>query len=605
MRLKIAISSGKGGTGKTFVATNSAKVLSKDYKTRYIDCDVEEPNGFLFLKPEIISEEEIKILLPSYVDEKKCIGCKRCIEVCNYNALAFIKGKVMIFKELCHGCGACKLACPQDAFVEEEKRIGVIKKGRTSNLEVYFGILEITEGTKTPRLVRKVKEYIDEGINILDSPPGTTCPVVETVRDCDLCVLVSDPTPFGLNDLKLAVEMARSLSLEPVVLINRAGIDEGDIKKYCEEENLEIIGEIPNDLEIAKVYSQGELVIEKIRNYRKIFEELGEKIIKRAEKKRIPKKVEKRKIEKIMEKKFPSSKKLKEIVVISGKGGTGKTSLVACFSALADKDFVFSDCDVDASDLYLIFSPQLKEKGYFIGGYEFEIDSDKCKGCGKCEEVCRFEAVFKKENKYFIEPSLCEGCGACSLVCEFDAIKKQKKVCGEYFLASSRFGPFSFAKLFPGEENSGKLVSWVKEIQTYLGEKEKKEKALSDGSPGLGCPVISSLAGADYVVVVAEPTVSGIHDMERVLRLVYHFNLPGAVIINKYDLNKKLSDYIKEFCKANNIEVLGEIPYDENFIFAQKKFLSLVEYIDNKTTEIIKGIWKKIYSYFKDAHLSL
>ncbi|RKY38981.1 MAG: cobyrinic acid ac-diamide synthase, partial [Candidatus Omnitrophota bacterium] len=309
MKLKIAISSGKGGTGKTFVATNLAKVLSKNYKTRYIDCDVEEPNGYLFLKPEVIQEKGIKVLAPSFVDENKCIGCRKCIEACRFSALAFVKNKVLIFKELCHACGACKIACPENAFVEEEKDIGVIKEGRAGNIDFYYAILEISEGTKTPRLVKKLKEYIDEGINILDSPPGTTCPVVETVKNVDLCILVTDPTPFGINDLKLALQMSRSLSLEPVVLVNRAGIDDKQLKDYCTKENLEIIGEIPDDLEIAKVYSQGELVVERIPHYENVFKNLALKIIERAKNKKTPQKAERKEIGKpVLEKKVSFKK---------------------------------------------------------------------------------------------------------------------------------------------------------------------------------------------------------------------------------------------------------------------------------------------------------
>ncbi len=206
MITKIAISSGKGGTGKTFVATNIVSILAKKgRKVRYLDCDVEEPNGHLFLKPQIDKEEDVMLLSPAGVDEEKCINCGECAEVCHYNAIAVIKEKVLFFNELCHVCGACKIVCPVDAVIEKERKIGILRHGKSGIIDFHYALLETAEGGMSPRLVKKVRSYTGEGINILDSSPGTACPVVETVKDVDLCVLVTDPTPFGVNDLKLAV----------------------------------------------------------------------------------------------------------------------------------------------------------------------------------------------------------------------------------------------------------------------------------------------------------------------------------------------------------------------------------------------------------------
>jgi len=261
MALTIAVSSGKGGTGKTFIASNVAAVLSgtllnnnefSDNKIRYLDCDVEEPNGHLFLKPEVYDEEDVMLSSPVGVDENKCIGCGKCAETCNYNAIAVIKEKVLFFNDLCHACGACKIVCPTDAIVEKDKKIGTLKHGKSGEIDFHYALLETAEGGMSPRLIKRVKNLIGEGINILDSPPGTACPVVETVKGVDLCILVTDPTPFGINDLKLAVDMCRELEQEPVVLVNRAEYMDDSLKEYCMDAELEIIGEIPDDRRIAK-----------------------------------------------------------------------------------------------------------------------------------------------------------------------------------------------------------------------------------------------------------------------------------------------------------------------------------------------------------------
>ena len=222
-QIEIAISSGKGGTGKTFIATNLARVLSKKYnKICYLDCDVEEPNGHLFLKPVINKEKDVVLIAPVEVDKEKCISCGKCVEACKYNAIAMVNKQILIFKELCHVCGGCKIVCPKDAIIEKERKIGVMKQGLSGNIEVYYALLDTAEGGMSPRLVKEVKKSSGEGINILDSSPGTSCPVVETVKDVNLCILVTDPTPFGVNDLKLSVDMAREVGQEPVIVVNRA-----------------------------------------------------------------------------------------------------------------------------------------------------------------------------------------------------------------------------------------------------------------------------------------------------------------------------------------------------------------------------------------------
>ena len=616
MQLTIAISSGKGGTGKTFIASNVAAVLSDtlsdpllnnnvEYgsKIRYLDCDVEEPNGHLFLKPDIYDEEDIMLSSPAGVDENRCIGCGKCAEVCNYNAIAVIKEKVLFFNDLCHVCGACKIVCPTNAIIEKDRKIGILRHGRSGKIDFHYALLETAEGGMSPRLIKRVKNHIGEGINILDSPPGTACPVVETVKGVDLCILVTDPTPFGINDLKLAVDMCRELEQEPVVLVNRAEYRDDSVKEYCRDAELEIIGEIPDDRTIAEIYSVGDLVIEKIPEYRELFKELALKIVRRAQVKTTVRKRKTRAegpvptVEKAIQYRTYSGKKPKELVVISGKGGTGKTSLVACFAALAGETII-SDCDVDAADLHLILEPTIKERGSFSGGVIAEIDQDQCTQCGKCYEACRFDAIEKitesGEDMFTINKTACEGCGVCSLVCHDNAIKVRDAVNGEWYISETRFGPMSHAKLGIAEENSGRLVTLVRSKKDSFVEKVNRGFALIDGSPGTGCPVIASITGADYALIVTEPTVSGIHDMERVLAVVNFFHVKSGIVVNKYDLNKEMTEKIKFIANEHQCDFLGVIPYDTSITEAQMEKLSVVEYKEGLLTESIKEIWNKV-----------
>lgn len=597
----IVIASGKGGTGKTLIATNIAKILEKDGKNvTYLDCDVEEPDGHLFLKPDITERIDVEIEAPLKVDEEKCIGCGKCAEACTYNAIAMVKGKPLFFPELCHVCGGCSIVCPTDAIIEDKKKIGVLKKGKSDGMEVNYAPLQTGEGGMSPRLIQKVKNQEKEGINIIDAPPGTACPAVESITGADLAVLVADPTPFGINDLKLAVNMCREMKIEPVVLINRAEYKDNKLKEYCEKAELEIIGEIPDDRQIAEIYSNGDLIVEQDNeNYISLFEKLSDTIEKTAEMERSVKKpkpvnYEGEKVKSRDLKQQPertSEKKLKELVVISGKGGTGKTSITASFAALSQKP-VIADCDVDAADLHLITEPTIKQKGFFTGGITAEIDQNRCTGCGKCWEACRFNAIDKTDGTYKIDPFECEGCGVCNLVCEDDAVKVEDATNGEWYISNTRLGPMAHAKLGIAEENTGRLVTLVRDKASELSQNH--EKLIIDGAPGTGCPVIASLTGADYALIVTEPTVSGVHDMERVIDVAKHFGIKSSVLINKSDLNEEKIEEIKDIAKKRQIEVMGEIPYDNTFIDAQMSKLSIVEYTENETTRKIKDIWNKI-----------
>jgi len=266
----ISVASGKGGTGKTLVATSLALSLSDNYKVQLLDCDVEEPNANILLHLAVKQSQPVYIPIPK-VNETKCTYCGKCAEVCAYNAIAVLKEKVLVFPELCHGCGACSYLCPESAITEEGREVGIVERGNSGNLELVQGRLAIGEAMAPP-VIKEVKKYIDPAnIVIIDVPPGTSCPVVEAVEGSDFCLLVTEPTPFGLNDLSLAVEVVRKLGISCGVVINRVGIGDKEVEQYCHREGIPILLRIPLDRNIAMLYSQGIPLIEGMPRWREEF----------------------------------------------------------------------------------------------------------------------------------------------------------------------------------------------------------------------------------------------------------------------------------------------------------------------------------------------
>jgi MinD superfamily P-loop ATPase len=264
---------------------------------------------------------------------------------------------------------------------------------------------------------------------------------------------------------------------------------------------------------------------------------------------------------------------MKQIAVVSGKGGTGKTSIVASFASLARSRAVFADCDVDAPDLHLILQPTVMERREFFGIKRAFIDSEKCTQCSSCQDACRFAAI----AEFQVDPALCEGCGVCKLVCPAEAVQMREGLAGYAYLSDTRFGPMVHAELFPGEEASGKLVAMVRDMAREQAAMRNLDLILIDGSPGIGCPVIASLTGVDLALVVTEPTITGEHDLERILDVAGHFGISTAVCINKYDLNPEASRHIEALCEEQAVVVAGRLPFHSSVVEAMVAGLAVTE----------------------------
>ena len=276
--MQIAIASGKGGTGKTTVATNLAQVASRSGRSiAYLDCDVEEPNGHIFLKPEITDRQPVGRLVPQ-VDPRKCTLCGECGEICQFSAIVRVGEQLLVYPELCHGCGGCSLVCPADAISEVSREIGVLETGSAGTIRFVRGLLNVGEAMSPP-LIRAVKSTaLQTDLAIVDAPPGTSCPVIEAVRGADVVVLVTEPTPFGFNDLKLAVEMTRALKLPFGVVINRAGIGGRETRSYCAAQRIPILQDFPDDRRLAEAYSRGIMACDALEEYESMFAGLLESI---------------------------------------------------------------------------------------------------------------------------------------------------------------------------------------------------------------------------------------------------------------------------------------------------------------------------------------
>lgn len=281
---------------------------------------------------------------------------------------------------------------------------------------------------------------------------------------------------------------------------------------------------------------------------------------------------------------------MKQIVIISGKGGTGKTVITASFAALA-RNHIMADCDVDAADLHLLLEPTVSQTHEFKSGLTAQVDPSQCTRCGQCRQICRFQAI---DEHFQIDPIACEGCAFCSHVCPLGAITMKENTAGEWFISETRFGMMVHAKLGVAEENSGKLVSLVRSQAKELAAQKGCDWVIIDGSPGIGCPVIASLSGVDCAVVVTEPTLSGLHDALRVIEVAGHFHIPTKVIINKYDLNPQISQRLADACGRKGADVIGKIRFDKSIVHAMVQRKTVIEAADGIIQKEVTDIWERL-----------
>jgi MinD superfamily P-loop ATPase len=610
--LRIAVASGKGGTGKTTIATNLAVVLAETgARTAYVDCDVEEPNGQLFLTPTIRTTREVSIPTPA-IDEARCTLCGACGQACRYSAILVLPKKVLTFPKLCHGCGGCTLACAPGAIREVPRVTGVVEVGTAGQVTFVQGRLTVGEAMAPP-VIRAVLASIPTGDTVvIDAPPGTSCPVIEAVKTADVVLLVTEPTPFGLNDLQLAVAMVRELGVPFGVAINRDGTGDDAVRDYCAREGIPVLLTIPNDRAIARAYSRGELAITATPELRprlvELYAKLGElartavpgparRVVPAAappELHRLPSELAQLK----------DRREVSELVVISGKGGTGKTSIVASFFALAARAAV-ADCDVDAADLHLVLDPTVQRRWPFAGGKAAVIDPERCTDCGVCAEHCRFDAVrvgaAGTAGRFVIDPVSCEGCGVCADLCPEQAVALVPATNGEWFVSATRHGPMVHARLGIAQENSGKLVSLVRREAKAVARSSRRELLICDGSPGIGCPVIASIAGARLVLVVTEPSLSGLHDLGRVAELCRQFNIKAGVCINKVDINPEVAAQIEADAARWGLPLLGRVRYDDSVTTAQVQRRAVVENGDSPAAADVRALWERVRAAMGDA----
>lgn len=287
---------------------------------------------------------------------------------------------------------------------------------------------------------------------------------------------------------------------------------------------------------------------------------------------------------------------MKEVVVLSGKGGTGKTTVVGSLAALASGK-VLADCDVDAADLHLLLSHTVKQENEFWSGQLARIDEEKCTQCGLCQDLCRFDAI----KDYKVDPIACEGCGFCSHICPAEAITMRENMSGHWFVSDTKYGPLVHARLGIAQENSGKLVAQVRQQARKIAEERSFDYIISDGPPGIGCPVISSFSGASLALLVTEPTLSGIHDLERVLGVCRHFGIPAAVCINKYDLNEENARRIEDYCQSQGVRIAARIPFDNAVTEAMVSGVPVVEYSDGRVSREIERMWRTLSAMLRNG----
>jgi MinD superfamily P-loop ATPase len=605
--MKVVIASGKGGTGKTTIAVNLATYISKLNKqtVRLLDCDVEAPNAHLFINPNYSKEYKVTVTRPQ-VNKEKCTSCGKCVAVCNYNVFAKVKNEILTFPELCHSCGACYYFCPKQALSTKTVEIGKIQLAEHTKLKFGEGILNIGE-TAAPIIINALKQHcLDNDFNIIDAAPGTSCSVVKAIEGADVAILITEETPFGLHDLQLAIKLTAKLKIPTGVIINRAFNKNKLITNFCQKFNIPLIGKIPFQQEYAKCYSQGELIIEQFSELEKEFHNILQYIHKLKEDSppiiaAHSEYTNQLYINKSLGNNQKENKNI-ELVIISGKGGTGKTTIAGAIAELMQNQTIV-DSDVDAANLHLILNSQRIAIEDFIGGSKYNIDQNLCSSCGLCTQHCQFNAIDRDENNELtINKLKCEGCGFCAKVCPLEAILRQDLISGKTYISTTTLGKLSHAELEIGEANSGKLVAKVREQAKMLAQEHDSSFIVNDGPPGIGCPVISSITGADLVLIITEPTLAGIHDLTRTLELTQHFKIPALIVINKADLNIELASRIHNLVTQYKSQVIAEIPYDLNVVEALMQGKTIIRHGKGAAFTAIHKLWNELILKLKQIN---
>ncbi|MDD3146011.1 MAG: ATP-binding protein [Candidatus Riflebacteria bacterium] len=600
--MKIAICSGKGGTGKTTVTLSLAWTLGQadefTMPVRVLDCDVEEPNCHLFLRCNYAAPQPVNAEKPVF-DMTKCIGCGRCANKCRYNAIAMVKGTPLMFNDMCHSCGVCAAVCPHDAITLKPEPIGdILTDDSFKPFSFAYGRLNVGE-SQSPMVIGKLQKLSPEGfLTLMDGPPGTACSAVKTISGAEKVILVTEPSPFGAHDLKLALNLCNELQKPCAVFINRSDENDTIIEELAKIHQVPVIGRIPFRREYARACSEGLILAAEYPSLRAEIIASFSRLLHDAA---IPLRHVDSGASSAELSQTPSGAGSKngnyqEITILSGKGGTGKTSVAGAFSALAESR-VFADCDVDAANLKLLLSGKTLFSSSVSLSHQAVIDPLKCIKCGKCMESCRFEAIDRDPatGAFRVNELHCEGCGLCVEICPAKAISDKRNETGRLMMSDAGGGTLIHADLSTAAENSGKLVSMVRDLAFAVVDQQKKDWLISDGPPGTACPAIASVTGSDRVILVTEPSVAAMHDLERVIKLVRHFGLTPEIIINKADINGSVARRIHELAVSANSRVIGEIPFDESIKQAIKAGVPVIDFDRNSpASQAITSIWNKI-----------
>ncbi|HNX77109.1 MAG TPA: ATP-binding protein [Candidatus Rifleibacterium sp.] len=600
--MKIAICSGKGGTGKTTVSLSLAWTLGQSEEftmpVNLLDCDVEEPNCHLFLHCDYQVPEPVFAEKPLF-DMTKCIGCGRCANKCRYNAIAMVKGTPLVFNDMCHSCGVCGVVCSHGAIKLQPGQIGeILHAEKPRYFDFAYGVLKIGE-SQSPLVISKLhKSAPDASVTILDGPPGTACSAVKTIGAAEKVILVTEPTPFGAHDLSLALNLCNELQKPAAIIINRSDENDGLIEEIASQHGVPVIGKIPFSREYARACSEGRILAAEYPTLRPTFMSSFSRLINEAT---IPVRHTFKNPGAIDSGESPSSASPKdgsyqEITILSGKGGTGKTSVTAAFATLADSR-IFADCDVDAANLRLLLNGRNLYSSSVSLGSQAIIDPRKCRKCNKCLEACRFEAIDidPETGACRVNELHCEGCGLCIEICPNKAIKDQRSETGKLMISEAGNSTLIHADLNTAAENSGKLVSMVRDLAFAVADQKRKDWLICDGPPGTACPAISTVTGSDRVVLVTEPSVAALHDLERVINLVRHFGLTPEIIINKADINASVTRRIHDLASSHKYKVIGEIPFDESVKQSIKAGVPVTQHDPNCPASLaLINIWNRI-----------